>query len=128
MDSSDIYYINILNNIIVYLYKYALPVVYVLGNIGNLLSALIFSKKSWRKNVCVFYFNICLLFNSCYINAYILGTIFVFGYNINVQNSNVILCKYLSKLIFKKYILRLSSVSMILQKFIIILFLILLSS
>ncbi len=70
-----------------------MPVLYVLGNLGNFLSTLIFLKKSWRKNVCVFYFLICLLFNSCYINSYMIGSIFIIGFNINAQNSNVILCK-----------------------------------
>jgi hypothetical protein len=68
-------------------------VFYVLGNVGNLLSALIFEKKSRRKNVCVFDFNSCLFFNTCYINSITLGSIFISGFNIILQNSNVILCK-----------------------------------
>jgi hypothetical protein len=93
MSSSDTYIIQTLDNIYISLYQYVLPIFYVLGNIGNLLSASVFLKHSWRKKVCVFYFNICLLFNSCYINSYILGSIFTVGYNINIDNSNVILCK-----------------------------------
>jgi hypothetical protein len=67
--------------------------IYILGNIGNLLSILIFLKKSWRKYVCVLYFLVCLVLNQIYLNSYILGFIFISGFNINVQYSNVILCK-----------------------------------
>jgi hypothetical protein len=93
MSSSDSYIIEILNNSIIYIHRYIVPVIYVLGNIGNLLNALVFAKKSWRKNVCVFYFNSLLFFNTCYINCSILSSIFTLGFNINLQNSNVILCK-----------------------------------
>ena len=93
MNSSDSNYINALNNTIIYIYKYIVPVFYVAGNIGNLLSVFIFSKKSWKKNVCVFYFNIYLLYCSCYISCAVLPTIFSFGYNISLHNSNVFLCK-----------------------------------
>ena len=93
MSSSDIYYINTLNNTIVYVYQYVLPVFYGLSNVGNLLIALVFSRKSWKKNVCVFYFKICLFYNSCYINSTIIGLIFTTGFKINLQNSNIILCK-----------------------------------
>jgi hypothetical protein len=68
-------------------------VFYIIGNIGNLLSALVFSKKPWKKNVCVFYFKIYILFNSFYTNSTILGMILSSGYNFKAQNSNVLLCK-----------------------------------
>jgi hypothetical protein len=93
MVSSANYYIDLLNNIIIYIYRYGVPVIYVLGNIGNLLSAMVFSKKSWRKHVCVFYFNVCLLVNSVAINAYIFRFIFATGFNIDVRNSSELLCK-----------------------------------
>lgn len=88
--------INTLNAVFGIVQRYILPVVYVLANIGNLSSALIFARKSWRKNVCVFYFNMSLLFNTCYINSSMLGSIFVFGFNINLLNSNAIFCKLYS--------------------------------
>ena len=54
----------------IYMYEYVLPVFYVVSNIGNFLSAVnIFFKKTWKKNVCVFYFKISLLYNSCYITC-----------------------------------------------------------
>jgi hypothetical protein len=85
--------INNLNNAIDNIYKYLLPVIYILGNIGNLLSALIFSRKSWKKNVCVFYFKVCLLFNTCYINSRILGMMLTNSFNIYLQDTNIVLCK-----------------------------------
>ncbi|UJR32507.1 hypothetical protein I4U23_019969 [Adineta vaga] len=94
MSSSDRYHINNLNTTTVYIYRYAIPILCILGNIGNILSAVIFLKKSWKKNVCVFYFLICLFFNTCYINSYMISTIFINGFNISLQNGNVILCKF----------------------------------
>ena len=91
--SDDSYNINNLNNAVVYIYKYVLLVLYIVSNIGNFLSAVIFFKKTWRKNVCVFYFKTCLVYNSCYINVSLLGEIFISGFNINLLNSNVVLCK-----------------------------------
>jgi hypothetical protein len=93
MASSESYYIELLNNISIYMYRYGNPVIYIIGIIGNLLSLIIFLKKSWRKNVCVFYFTICLLFNFVYLNSSILAGTFINGFNINLQNSSVILCK-----------------------------------
>ena len=85
--------IDILNQSNFYLYRYIGPILFIVGNIGNFLSIFIFLKKSWRKNVCVFYMQVCLIFDSCYNNSYIIGSIFIYGYGINVQDSNVIICK-----------------------------------
>ena len=93
MSSSDSSIVDILNNFSSILQRYIIPVIYVLANVGNLCSALIFARKSWRKNVCVFYFYVCLLVDTFYINSTILGSIFLFGYNINLLNSSAILCK-----------------------------------
>jgi len=95
MASSNDYAIEILNNIFVYVNRYVLPILYIFGNVGNILSALVFSKKTWKKNVCVFYFNICLLAESCYINSGMLSAFFTSGLNIHVESSNVIICKLL---------------------------------
>ncbi|UJR11708.1 hypothetical protein I4U23_015889 [Adineta vaga] len=101
MSSIDIsYHINNLNLTIVYIYKYFIPVIYVFGNIGNITSILIFSKKSWRKNVCVLYFKTCLFWNSCWINTAMFFLIFSIGYEINLLNSNIIICKMLMYLTF----------------------------
>ncbi len=94
MSSSASYSIQLLNTSIIYLYRYILPVIYVLGNIGNLLTALLFAKKSWRKKVCVFYFNIVLVSNTCFNNSTTLASIFISGFHINLQNSNLFLCKF----------------------------------
>jgi hypothetical protein len=106
MSSSDSYYIQILTNIPIYLHQYVVPIFYVIGNIGNLFSFFIFLKRSWRKNVCVFYFVICLINNTIFVNSALLGAIFTFGFNINAQNSNNVLCKlfyYVSYLFSESY-------------------------
>jgi hypothetical protein len=95
MSLTDSDYIEILNNTIVYIYRYGNSAIYILGIIGNLLTAFIFLKRSSRKNVCVFYFLICLLLNSIYLSSVVLGTAFIFGFNISVIDSSVILCKLL---------------------------------
>ncbi|CAF1576158.1 unnamed protein product [Rotaria magnacalcarata] len=93
MSTNDDYYIEILNNISIYLYRYGNLAIYILGNIGNLLSILIFSRKPWKKNVCVFYFITFLILSCIYLNSIILGTALINGFDINVQNSNALLCK-----------------------------------
>ena len=93
MNSSDTTFSDLSNSIFKYIYQYVVPVFYVVGNIGNLLSALVFSKKTWRKNVCVLYFNVCLIFHTCCINSYVLATILILGYNSSLYNSSAILCK-----------------------------------
>lgn len=69
-----------------------IPILFLIGNIGNLLSAWIFAKKSWRKNVCVFYFNICLLTNTLYVNSCVLSALLII-FKINLYDSNTVLCK-----------------------------------
>jgi len=93
MNSSNTDFSDLSTKIFHSIYQYIVPVFYIVGNIGNFLSALIFSQKTWRKNVCVLYFNICLVFNTCCINSYILATILITGFNSNLHNSNAILCK-----------------------------------
>ncbi|CAF1238473.1 unnamed protein product [Adineta steineri] len=93
MSSSDSYYIEILNNIPIYFQQYFGIFLYIIGNIGNLLAIIVFFKRSWRKNVCVFYFLVCLFANTIFINSTLLGSIFALGFNSTIQNSSVILCK-----------------------------------
>ena len=93
--SSDSYYIQLLNTVIVSIYGYGNTVIYVLGTIGNLLSIAIFLKKKWRKNVCVFYFLVSLLLSLVGLNCIVLASSFMTGWNINIQNSSVLLCKLL---------------------------------
>jgi hypothetical protein len=106
MASNDSYFIEILNNANVNLHRYGNLVIYILGMVGDLLSAFVFFQRSWRKNVCVFYFLIGLFLNSLYLHSTILGTALITGFNINAQNSSVILCKlyyytvYLSATLF----------------------------
>ena len=93
MNSSIGYSTDIYNNILIYIYQCIGIPLYILGNLGNLLSVWIFLKKTWRKNVCVFYFLNCLLIDSIYINSALLSGIVINGFDINLQNSSVILCK-----------------------------------
>jgi hypothetical protein len=101
MNSSSITYpVNIFDKIIIGIYQYIGISLYISANLGNIFNALIFSQKSWRKNVCVFYFLICLILDSININSSMLGFIFIYGFNINLTNSNVILCKIFTYLTF----------------------------
>ena len=74
-------------------YRYLGIPLYVLGNLGNIVCLLIFLQRSWRKNVCVFYFLICLLFDTLSINVGLMGSIFILGFKVDLSNSNVPLCK-----------------------------------
>jgi len=59
------------------IYKYTLPIMFILSNCGNFISMTIFFRKSWRKNVCVLYLKSYLLVNTFY----------------NISDFNSILCK-----------------------------------
>ncbi len=85
--------IEILNDVTISLHRYIAPILYIFGNIGSFISAIIFFKRSWKKNVCVFYFLHCLLINLLYLNSTMLGSIFILGFNINADNPSVIVCK-----------------------------------
>ena len=81
------------DNIIVYLYRCLILPLYILGNLGNLCNALIFFRRSWRKNVCVFYFIVCVLVDLININVTILEYMLDIGFHISLETSNVIFCK-----------------------------------
>jgi len=76
-----------------YLNRYVLLIAYMFGNIENVLTAIIFAKKCWRKNVCVFYLTVYLVISFAYLNSIVLTSIFVYGYDIDLQNVSTILCK-----------------------------------
>ena len=75
------------------IYRYLGIPLYIFGNLGNIFCLMIFLQRSWRKNVCVFYFLICLLFDTFSINVSLLGSIFILSFKINLTSSNVPLCK-----------------------------------
>ena len=93
MNSTDAYYDALFDNLFKYLYRYVIPVCYIAGNCGSLISIYIFSTKAWRKNVCVFYFNTYLAINLAALNCYLLASILITGYDVELYNSNVIFCK-----------------------------------
>lgn len=89
-----------LTTAIVSLYRYFVIPLYVLGNVGNLLNVSVFLRRSWRKNVCVFYFLICVLFDVLNLNSTILGHIVIHGFHIDLQSSSVFLCKLYNYMAF----------------------------
>lgn len=86
--------INVLNLTAIYIFKYILTTIYIIGNLGTLFSFFIFCQKSWRKNVCVFYFKCSLFFNFCYLNSTVLGIVMMNGFDVQLINYNIILCKF----------------------------------
>ena len=93
MASSNLYYIDMMSSAITYTHRYGGPILYLISNVGNLLSLLVFLQKSWRKNVCAFYFLVCVIINLLYTNTTMVGSIFVLGVGTDVHNSNVVVCK-----------------------------------
>lgn len=91
--SSDDYYVTLLNNLVLHIYRWGNSIIYILGTLGNLLSIGIFLRKKWRKNVCVFYFLVSLLLSLIYLNSTILSTSLITGWNINVLSSSRHICK-----------------------------------
>ena len=86
-------HLEILVQIPVLLHRYVVPILFVIGNLGNVINFLIFFKRSWRKNVCVFYFIICGLSNILFINSTLFGSIFTLGFYLSVFHTNIFLCK-----------------------------------
>lgn len=93
MLSVDNTYSVILPNVIANLYRYGNITIYIIGTFANVLCIYFFSKKSWRKNVCIFYFLVCLILSCAYQNSVILGTALIIGFNVTLSNANVVLCK-----------------------------------
>ena len=91
--SSDSDINELLSSIVTYAYQYFGIFLYIIGNFGNLLTLWIFSKKSWRRKVCVFYFFLCLISNTIFINSVFIGAILIHGFNINILIYNPFLCK-----------------------------------
>jgi len=81
-------------------HKYAILFVYIISNLGNILSYLVYCQRSWRKNVCIFYFKIFLLVNTCYLNSYTIRNIISMGFEIYFLETNKILCKLYSYLCY----------------------------
>ena len=93
MFASNNIHLEILVQIPIILHRYVVPILFIIGNLGNLINFLIFFKRSWRKNVCVFYFIICGISNVVFINSTLFGSIFTLGFYTGVFHSNVVLCK-----------------------------------
>ena len=93
ISSSDSYYIDLLSTVMVCLFQYGNLTIYILGMTGDLFSIAIFLKKKWRKNVCVFYFLICLVLSLVYLNSTVLSTSLITGWNVDGVNSSVVTCK-----------------------------------
>lgn len=93
MAESNLNYIEMMRKSVVCLHRYGGPVLYLTSNAGNLLSLLIFLKKPWRRNVCAFYFLVCVVNNLLYTNTSMLGSVFALGFGSQVQHSNVVICK-----------------------------------
>ena len=94
--------LSLFNNITARLHQYLGIPLYVIGNLSNIICVMIFIRKTWRKNVCVFYFLTCLFFDCMNVNVSLLGSIVILGFNIDLTRSNVALCKiynYLSLLL-----------------------------
>ena len=93
MSSSSNYSITLLPTISLYLNRYGTIILYLISNLGNLSSIFIFSKKSWRKNVCSFYFIVCLVCCFIFSNTSILFSIITNNFITNGLNSSNTLCK-----------------------------------
>ena len=93
MSASDDYYTNLLNAAVINIHGYGDLVIYIIGTIGNLLSIAIFLKKKWRKNVCVFYFLVCLLLSIGHLNATVLTAALLMKWKISDIDHSAFLCK-----------------------------------
>ena len=93
MSASDDYYTNLLNAAVIDIHGYGDLVIYIIGTLGNLLSIAIFLKKKWRKNVCVFYFLVCLLLGLVQLHSSILTNALLIKWNFRDIHRSSFLCK-----------------------------------
>lgn len=91
--SSDDYYVILLHNLVLHMFRWGSLIIYILGTLGNLFSIGIFLKKKWRKNVCVCYFLVSLFLSLIYLHSTILSTMFVLGWNMDILSLNRHICK-----------------------------------
>ncbi|CAF1386367.1 unnamed protein product [Adineta steineri] len=78
-----------------YLYQYGGPLLMVVGSVGCILSLLIFSTKSLRKNPCSIYFIAYNIANLCQICTTFLQAILAYGYNIDISVSSISSCRFI---------------------------------
>ncbi|CAF1363953.1 unnamed protein product [Adineta steineri] len=78
-----------------YLYQYGGPLLMVAGSVGCILSLLVFSTKSLRKNPCSIYFIAYNIANLCQICTTFLQAILAYGYNIDISVSSISFCRFI---------------------------------
>ena len=81
------------SHIIKILSRYFLPLVIFIGNISCILSLIMFSQKSMRKNSSGLYFLSFTLVNFIFLNTSIITTILFYGFDIDPSGKILIICQ-----------------------------------
>jgi hypothetical protein len=76
-----------------YLFRFACPIVIVLGSIGCIINLMVFTQKILRKNSCSIYFIAYNIANLIYIYAAPFYATLNVGYNIDASIQSLVLCR-----------------------------------
>ncbi|UJR16615.1 hypothetical protein I4U23_003515 [Adineta vaga] len=90
---NDTHLIDLINLLNITISQYAFGIIWLMGNIGSILTCIIFYQPTFRKSPCAMYF----LASSCSqllaFNFALLSRMLQFGYNIQTINMNLWFCK-----------------------------------
>ncbi|CAF1569872.1 unnamed protein product [Adineta steineri] len=92
--SSSTNYISLLKSITKYLYQIGAPILICIGSISCILSLIVFTKKSLRKNPCSIYFISYNIANLTLIYSSILTVTLSAGYGVSPSTYNLAFCRY----------------------------------
>ena len=82
-----------LSSVQYYLFRFACPIVMLLGSIGGIINLMVFIQKILRKNSCSIYFIAYNIVNIIYIYAAPFYATLNIGYNIDASIQNLVLCR-----------------------------------
>jgi len=94
IDTYEAYWINVVFLINEYISRYVMLFIWLIGNIGSILSCIIFSKASLRKSPCAMYFIASNIAQFLIYNFALLTRIFLFGFRVRTVYFNLWYCKF----------------------------------
>ena len=92
--SSEYQFFATLQTVVTNIYLFGGPIMIGLGTISCILSLLVFTKKTLRKNPCTMYLIAFNVNNIILIYTVMLQSILITGYSINFPVRNLIFCRF----------------------------------
>jgi hypothetical protein len=85
--------VNNLNSLSFWMNRYVPPLLIILGTFGNVLNLIIFTRRTLRTNPCSLYFLAGSINNLFAVYVAILSRYLSFSWNLDITNTNTVLCK-----------------------------------